>query len=289
MRRPGQFAAPILAAVFLLAGCKAQDAVNFMVPTGHLEITRDQAYGANPRQELDVYRPVKAARGRSLPLIVFFYGGGWSMGERQDYLFVAEALARRGFVVAIPDYRLYPEVRFPAFVDDGAAAIKWLHTNADRFGIDTSRIFLAGHSAGAHTMALLAIDPRYLQAHGLPPETIRAAAGISGPYWFRTWTLPAYAPIFQGAPREETRPINFVSPGDPPMLLLHGLADETVKPTNTRRFADKLREAGVPVEVGLYPDVDHVKIIAAVATPLPIGPPVADRVAAFLHAAPPRN
>ena len=72
----------------------------------------------------------------NLPVVVFFYGGSWQSGRRQDYSFVAQALTSRGCVVVIPDYRLYPEANFPAFVEDGAAAFAWVHEHISRFGGD---------------------------------------------------------------------------------------------------------------------------------------------------------
>lgn len=276
----------VIVAVCGLIGCSPVGAINALTPSGHIEITRDVAFGPNARHRLDIYRPLRVARDGPLPVIVFFYGGGWSMGSRKDYLFVGEALARRGFVVVIPDYRLYPEVRFPAFVEDGAAAVQWVLANAERFKIDPRRVFLSGHSAGAHTAALLAYDPRYLNAAGADASAIRGFAGLAGPYWFRTWTLPAYAPVFEGSPRDDTRPIKFASAGDPPTLLLHGLQDETVSPKNTRRLTKRLQEVGVRVETELYEDIEHLKIVGAIASTLPIGPPVADRIAEFFNSIP---
>ena len=140
--------------------------------------SRDQAFGEGPRRRLDVYVPTGAVE--KAPVLVFFYGGSWQSGSKDDYAFVGQALAAQGFVTVLPDYRLYPETAFPGFLDDGAAAIAWVRDNIAAYGGDPRRIVLAGHSAGAYNAAMLGLDPRYLDAAGVDPKTIRAVAGLSG-------------------------------------------------------------------------------------------------------------
>src|SRR5687767_4233845 len=147
------------------SGCSRFDLLNAMVPTGGYVRTRDVAYGTLPRQKLDVYRP-RGATSLS-PLVVFFYGGDWQTGSKRDYRFVTQALASRGFVAVMPDYRLYPEAVFPAFVEDGALAVRWARNHAALIGGDGRRIHLMGHSAGAHIAALLTLDEHYLRDVGL--------------------------------------------------------------------------------------------------------------------------
>ena len=118
------------------------------------------------------------------PVLVFFYGGGWANGNRSDYGFVAKAFAARGYVVVLADYRLVPQVRFPSFVQDAAAAVRWTHDNIARYGGDPDRIAVAGHSAGAYLAVMLALDGRYLKAAGADPSVVKAAIGLAGPYDF---------------------------------------------------------------------------------------------------------
>src|SRR4051812_9939383 len=170
------------AVITTTTGCTKFEILNATVPSLGYQRTIDQAYGPVPRQKLDVYQPRDAKQDASV--VVFFYGGAWQSGEKADYRFVAEALTSQGFIAVIPDYRLYPDVQFPSFIEDGALAIRWVHENAQRFGGDPQHIFLMGHSAGAHIAAMLNLDGRYLQNVGLDQNVIAGTAALSGPYDF---------------------------------------------------------------------------------------------------------
>ena len=89
-------------------------------------------FGDDPRLKLDVWTPLQRS-SEPRPVVVFFYGGGWTSGERGDYGFVGRAFAARGFVTIVPDYRLVPQVRFPTFIEDGARAIRWAHDHAAQY------------------------------------------------------------------------------------------------------------------------------------------------------------
>jgi acetyl esterase/lipase len=248
------------------------DIVNRTIRIGGLRVIRNIPYGLHPRQKLDIYSP--AARGIALPLhaipadplpvIVFFYGGSWKSGERRDYRFVAAALARRGFMVAVPDYRLYAEVKFPAFLQDCAAATSWILKNIQSHGGDDETIFLMGHSAGAYNAAMLALDAAYLNAVDADPARIAGWIGLAGPYDFLPFHDPDIARIFsEPADENLTQPIHYVRPGAPPALLLHGGKDRTVLPRNTAILAARLRETGNAVETRIYPKLGHTGILAA--------------------------
>ena len=242
----------------------------------------DLEYGSLPRQKLDVYAPLGEVR--DLPVVVFFYGGSWHSGRRQDYRFVAQALTSKGFVAVIPDYRLYPEATFPAFVEDGAAAFAWVHNNISRFGGNPDRLFVMGHSAGAYIAAMLSLDAQYLGQVGLTPGDIRGFIGLSGPYDFlplkRQWLIK----IFGGADGiPETQPVNFVTAAAPPALLLHGATDKVVLASNTRHLAQRWREAGRPVVEIIYPHYKHLTILLYLASFLQEGEPVLRDVANFIQ------
>lgn len=273
-------AAALLAA--LLAGCSATSLLNALAPTEGLEIRRGIAYGEHPRQRLDTYRPREAAEPR--PVIVFFYGGSWETGSRASYLFVAEALASRGFVVVVPDYRIYPEVVFPAFLDDGAAAVAWAARHAHEIGGDPGRLFVMGHSAGAHIAAMLAFDPQYLGRSGLTPAALRGLIGLAGPYDFLPLKNETLKRIF--APPESlarTQPINFVTPAAPPALLATPEVDSEVSPGNSARLSQKLRAAGVPVTELRYPELNHYTVIGVLSVPLRASHPLLDAIERFVR------
>jgi acetyl esterase/lipase len=240
-------------------------------------------YGELARQKLDVYIP--KVETQDLPVVVFFYGGSWQSGRRQDYLFVAQALAARGFVAVIPDYRVYPEAKFPTFLEDGAAAVSWVRNNIGKFGNADSRLFLMGHSAGAHIAAMLALNPSYLAQAGMSADELQGFIGISGPYDFLPLKSPRLIKIFGGADGiPETQPVNFVSADAPPALLLHGADDKIVRPYNTKHLAQCLREAGDRVEEKIYPGFKHIKILISLASPFQDGEPVMEDIVEFMRA-----
>jgi acetyl esterase/lipase len=239
------------------------------------------AYGDDARQLLDVYRP-RAASAR--PIVVFFYGGSWMRGSRTNYRFAGAALAEAGYVAVVPDYRLYPSVKFPAFVDDGAAAVAWAVRNASAIGGDAARVFIAGHSAGAHTAAMLALDRRYLERVGVDAVTIRGFIGLSGPYVL-TPDTPALIDMF-GAPYtpNDYRPIEFVSARAPPALLIHGTNDTIVSAQHSERLAEALRAAGVPTELQLLAGKNHADPMAAISQPARSRAPTLAAMRAFIDA-----
>jgi acetyl esterase/lipase len=223
------------------------------------------SFGDDPRLKLDVWAPP----GRSnapLPVVVFFYGGGWVKGERGEYGFVGRAFASRGYITVIADYRLVPLVRFPTFVEDGAKAVKWTRDHIARFGGDPDRIVLSGHSAGSYIAAMLALDRHFLADAGVDPAIVRAAALLSGPYDFYPFTEQRGRDALGAWPRpKETQPINFVRRDAPPMLLMQGSADTIVNPRNAKRLAAALKAAGATVELKLYPGKSHIDTIKSLS------------------------
>jgi acetyl esterase/lipase len=273
-----------LMVVLLLHFCSPTTMLNALAPRDGITLTGDIAYSSGPRRTLDVYAPRPAAT--PAPVLVFFYGGGWSSGSKAMYRFFGAGLAARGVLVVIPDYRLFPEVRFPAFMDDAAAAVAWARSNASNFGGDPHRLFLMGHSAGGQIAALLALDPSYLGSVGLSPERdVCGVIGLAAPYDFlpldKTEATAIFGPEAEW-PRSE--PINHVSAQAPPMLLLAGRADRTIDPGSTARFTARLRAAGAIVRDELYPDIGHSTLIAAFAGPLAFLAPARETALRFIDA-----
>ena len=267
-------------ATFLLTGWSPASPLNFLASRDGISIAQSLPYGEGPRRTLDVYRPAGAANA---PVVVFFYGGSWQMGDKETYLFVAAALARHGYVTIVPDYRVYPEVRYPGFLEDGAHAVRWAKDNAARFGGDSKKLFVMGHSAGAHIAAMLALDPRWLKAVDMVPgRDLSGLIGISGPYDFLPLHDETLKVIFGGADRPDTQPISHVAPGAPPSLLMTGVDDDTVDPGNASRLAARLRAAGDAATVETYPYVGHLTIMGAFAAPLRFLAPVLHDAEVFM-------
>ncbi|MBL6078590.1 alpha/beta hydrolase [Belnapia sp. T18] len=265
----------MLLAGLLLAGCSGADVLNGFASASGVAVSEGIPYAA--RLTLDLYEP-KAPKPDA-PVLVFFHGGGWESGSPADYRFLGTVLAREGLRVVIPAYRLWPEAGYPAFLEDGAQAVRWAR---DRW--PEARLMLMGHSAGAYIAVMLALDERWLGAAGLRPgRDLAGVIGLSGPYDFLPLRSPVLQAIFgpeQGWP--ETQPIAHVSAGAPPMLLAAGLADTTVRPSNTANLAAALRAAGNIVEERYYPQLGHVMTIGAFAGLLRPVAPVQQDVLDFL-------
>jgi acetyl esterase/lipase len=274
---------PFLALMLLLAaGCSPRRVGEALLLGSHFVRTQDVAYGTGPRQQLDVYRPRTAAQ--PLPVVVFLYGGRWQAGTKDEYRLLGDAFTRHGIVVVVPEYRLYPQVRFPEWVLDAAQAVRWARENAARFGGDPGNIVVVGHSAGGHTAALLALDERYLRNAGVPAGSVRGFVSLAGPV-DTTWTAPDVQALM--GPREgwpATYAATHVDGREPPLLLLHGAKDETVSPENSTGLAARIRERGGCARSIVYRGLGHVEIVVALAVPRLRSAPVLDDVVEFVRA-----
>ncbi len=265
----------------LLAACSGQALINTFTPSWGYTLHEDIAYADGARQKLDVYVPDELAS--SAPVVVFFYGGSWQFGDKDGYKFVAQALASRGIIAVLPDYRLYPEVTFPAFVKDGAQAVAWTRAHIQAYGGKACNLFVAGHSAGAQIGAMLVTNERYLDAVGVAVDDIAGFIGMAGPYDFLPITDPDLQAIF--APEEDwplSQPVNYVSGDEPPMLLMHGSADTTVHAEDSRILARKVNAAGGEAELKIYEGVTHVRLLAPLAAPLRFLGPQRDDIDGFI-------
>jgi acetyl esterase/lipase len=245
----------------------------------------DQPYGHGPRQSLDIWVPENAKAGDKLPVVVFIYGGGWDSGERESYGFAGRALAQKGFVVVIPDYRLSPKAQWPDFLKDSAAAVAWTHTHIGSLAGDPDRIALMGHSAGAYNAVMLALDPVWLRGAKSDPSIIRGVAGLAGPYDFLPMEKGGFADKAMGRvrPAEKTQPISYVRGDAPPLWLATGDEDETVRPRNSQNLAAAIEKAGGPVSLRIYSGMGHAGIVMALAAPFRSKGPVLDEATDFLR------
>lgn len=251
-------------------------ALSMLVGDGGVDVSYGISYGAHPRQKLDVYRPRRLDE-RERPVALFLYGGSWKGGSRSCYGFVGAALAARGIATAVADYRLYPEVRWPVFQEDAAEAFRWTRTTLGANG--QRSVIVVGHSAGAHMAAMLACDRRWLGS-----DRPAALVGLAGPYAFDPTTWPTTRDIFRTvAHRDEARPVAFAGSTAPPALLIHGAADDTVKPHNTEELATAFYAAGARAETVLLDGIGHKGLIFGFARPLRRRVPVLDTIVAFVR------
>lgn len=246
----------------LAVACSPLGVMNALSPRDGAarRVARDLPYGDQPRQTMDLYAPAGAG---PWPVVVFFYGGGWDSGAKGLYGWAAQALAAQGFLVALPDYRIVPQVHFPTFVEDAAAAVAHVARIAADHGGDPARLAVSGHSAGAHQALMITLDRRYMARAGAP-DVIRAAAGLSGPYEFLPFDVPASINAFgQWPDPAETQPITYARGDAPPVWLAHGERDVTVHAEDSVLLAEAIRRAGGQAELKLYPDLDHASTLAA--------------------------
>jgi len=292
MTRPSPFAAfrliALLIAFAVMAPANAM-ALGIMDPfnvgpamdSGATKAGDGIAYADGPRKKLDVYVP-KDLKGKA-PVLFFIYGGGWDHGDRGDYQFVGNAFASRGFVVVIADYRLFPEVKYPDFLEDNAQALRWVQDNIGTYGGDTNRLFLAGHSAGAYNAVMLALDGSFLHDYGVT-MTIKGVAALSGPYDFYPFEYDEVRNSFGSAPNPEgTQPVNLITAGDPPFFLASGTHDPIVRIQNTQTLAGKLRDAGDWVTEKYYDGFGHMEPVLAIGALWRWRAPVLDDMVTFFQ------
>ncbi len=275
--------APALGA--LAAACSPLGLLNTLAPRdpGVGRIASGLAYGDDPRQRFDLYGPAWRSGEATAPVIVFFYGGGWDSGSRSLYGWAAQALAARGFVVALPDYRVVPEVVFPAFIEDAAMATARVAEVVGQYGGEPARLGVAGHSAGAHLAMMIALDRRYMGGVGRP-DLIKAAAGLAGPYEFLPFDVPSSKNAFGRAPDPTlTQPVTFVRADAPPLWLGHGTDDDVVHDDDTLILHDRMKAVGGRSEARLYPGLNHADLIATFSPLFRKKAPVLDDVTAFFH------
>lgn len=284
--RRWKLAAVWAALLALLSGCSSTAILDKLVPSDTYAARPSAAYGSDPRQQLDIYLPLPSATAAGKPpLVVFFYGGSWTTGERADYRFVGEALASRGIATLVADYRLSPAVRYPVFLQDSAAAVKWAFDHAAELGADSNRIYVVGHSAGGYNAAMLALDARWLGQVGLQPARLAGWVGIAGAYEFLPIGIPEVQVAFNwpNTPAD-SQPVVHASAKAPRTLLLAASSDTLVSPVrNTQALATRLKAAGVATAVQMYSGVSHVTVLGAMAAPLNFLAPVADVVATFVQ------
>lgn len=259
------FVSALFVLATLVAPLPAMAQINVMAPFNMAQAMDEEAvklgdgvaYADGPRKRLDVYTP-KNPTG-SAPVVIFIYGGAWRNGNRADYEFAGRALAAAGFVTVVPDYRLFPEVRYPDFLEDNAQAVRWVQDNIKTYGGDTQRVFLAGHSAGAYNAVMLALDHSFFEEYGVTMP-IRGVAALSGPYNFYPFEYGEVRDTFGEAPNPEgTQPVNLVTADTPPMFLATGTHDPIVRRQNTEVLAERLKTQGIWVTERYYEGFGHME------------------------------
>jgi acetyl esterase/lipase len=269
-----------LFALLALSACSSRTILNATASDSGYSLSQNVVYDDNTGNRLDVYAP----SGSNAPVVVFFYGGRWSSGDKQEYKFVGQALAARGFVAVIPNYRLYPRAHYQEILDDSARAVAWVHAHISSYGGSPSRIVVMGHSSGAWNAAMLALDPQYMVRAGGNRSWIRGMIGLAGPYDFLPITDPDLRDLF-GPPEtfDNTQPVFHVDGNNPPLLLMHGGKDQTVDIHNTESLFDRVKHANGNAEKVIYPDLTHSRVLDVVGVRLQGSANVMERVDEFVR------
>ncbi len=275
-----------LASIFFagaLTACSPVNLLNGLIPVDGQTLTPNIAYGELARQKLDIYVP-KTNNQKPMPVVLFIYGGSWDSGDKKDYLFVAEAFTSKGYLTVIPDYRVFPEVKFPTFIDDAALACKWVKSHIAEYGGDANNIFIVGHSAGAQIGLMLDLNTEYLARVNLKPDAFKGYIGLAGPYDFLPLKSQRLKDIF--SPEElrwKSQPINYVTGKNQPTLLLVGLKDDIVWPKNTFNLAKAIEAKKGPVKVVEFPDYGHVDMVTNIAKPFRGNSTLLDEMILFMR------
>ncbi len=250
---------------FRLAGAFERLRLSLVRPSGRFRVLLDVRYAAHsPRNRLDLYLP----EGSGFPVALFVHGGGWISGDKAMCGHVGSFLARHGIGAAVMNYRLSPEVRHPAHVEDVAAAFAWVRRNVGAFGGDTRRLSVVGHSAGGHLVSLLATDEAHLQPWGLSPRDIQGVVTVSGIYRIGlNVSLYGLGHVFRGADKAAASPLSHVKPGCPPFLILHARRDTWTLAGQARRLHARIVAANGWSRLVAVPGVSHDSILHKAVVP----------------------
>jgi acetyl esterase/lipase len=271
----------VLSSLLALSACSSQQFLNAVASDSGYALSQNVVYDDGTGLKMDIYAPQNV---QNAPVVVFFFGGRWEEGNKEQYKFIGQALAARGFVGVIPNTRLYPQVHYPDFVNDAAHAVAWVHTHINSYGGSPSKIVVMGHSTGAYNAAMLALDPEFMARAGGSRAWLRGMIGLAGPYDFLPLTDPDLRDLF-GAPEnyDTTQPVFHVDGTNPPLLLMHGGKDQTVDIKNTNSLFDRVKRANGTVDKVIYPDLDHKWIVAVVSTHFQGNADVMAKIDAFVR------
>jgi acetyl esterase/lipase len=237
------------------------DSIDRIASRSDMKKTGDGIAFDDKGNRLDIWAPASKADSPR-PVLVFFYGGGWAHGTRTEYSYAARPFVEAGYIVVLPDYRKVPQVRFPGFVADSAAAVKWVQANIADYGGDPDQVIVAGHSAGAYNALMLALDKQWLG-----DKPVQAAISMAGPADFYPFTTKrGMDAMGQWPDPAETQPISFVRKDAPPILLIHGSADTVVRIRNANSLLAKQKAAGGDIQLSAYEGASHNDLVLALGT-----------------------
>src|SRR5262247_72930 len=272
--------------IIVLAVCIVTTATKTYAESYAVRVVRDvpylqDAHYADNKDKLDLYLPEGR---RNAPVIVSYYGNQLMGGDKSEGAYVGRRFAAAGFVTAVVNYRLSPEVSHPAHIQDAAASFAWVKRHISEYGGNADQVFIIGYSAGAYLAALLSTDPRYLAAHNLSPRDIRGTVPVSAFYWVeRRGVAPDRDKSVWGNDRTvwvDASPAHHLQAGAPPMLILYAEHDEEWRREQNVEFAAAMKAAGHKgAEIAMIANRNHSTIWTRVGEE---GDETAERIIRFV-------
>ena len=265
----------LVPAIPLLAACSAVGVLNGITPSSTFDRTKNVAYADHERARMDIYRAEKAREGA--PVLVFIHGGSWSEGDKSIYKFLAEGFTKEGFDVVVPNYRLYPEARYPDMIVDTGAAVQAAH---ERFG--GRPVVLMGHSAGGYNALMAAMAPD-VSGVGVC-ESVAGVVALAAPTGAYELDSEPFVTIFPDRFTGPDAPLGRVEGARlPPVMLVNGLDDTTVGPKNTRTLAAALEAQGLAVTSELYEGMNHTDAVRVLSRHFDGDSPLKGDIIAFVE------
>jgi acetyl esterase/lipase len=245
----------LVVAMSIVVACAPVKILNTITPSSSFDRTKSQSYGDAARDTLDIYRADDPKA--DAPVLIFVHGGSWDSGSKDLYKFLAEGFTRSGYDIVVPNYRLYPEAKFPNFLDDNARAVAF---TAKTF--PNRPLVLMGHSAGGYNVLMLALRDEFLKSAGVDLcQTISGVVGLAAPTGIVPLESARLIEIFPDRFTGQDAVLNNVTAPSPALFLGHGESDTTVYPQNSKKLAEKVVARGGSAQVEVYPGQSHTDVV----------------------------
>ncbi|WP_409431943.1 alpha/beta hydrolase [Litorimonas sp. RW-G-Af-16] len=241
--------------IFAVAACAPVTLLNTITPSSSFSKAKDVSYGPLERQKLDLYKADTPKP--DAPMLVFVHGGSWQEGSKDIYKFLADGFTKDGYDIAVPNYRLYPQTKYPGMIEDTAKAIAYAAVqNPDR------PIVVIGHSAGAYNALMAIMDPRFMAAENLATcERVAGVISLAAPTGAYELKDPPYPTIFPGRFQGEDAPLAHADQPLPAMFLINGADDTTVGRKNAEMLAEKIEASGGNAKLKIYDGMNHTEAV----------------------------
>lgn len=234
-----------------------------LLPLPGIKAEKNISFADNDRLKLDIYYSEEKSEEKK-KVIFFVHGGSWKSNNKDQFQFIGKNLARRGYIAVLPNYRLVPEYRYPAQIEDIAKALKWTEDNIDKYGGDSKNITLSGHSAGGHLAALIGYSDNLQNEYNIRKENISSLVLLAGVYKFSDNYESGSEIIKDFVPKnhwEDAQPVVHLDPSDPPTFVLQGLKDETVSPLQAEYLTNMLKKNNIKHKSILKENLNHLSLL----------------------------